>query len=198
MKECEEGGETPLLEVLNPSIHTSLCHLVYWRLLRRISEEGVIKTIIKADPSYTRQQALHQLAKWYHQDVQHVTYDSFEDEKLPLFATATTPTTSSMLSPSLASAAADAYSEYLRSDMSVMRWLGEGQGAVEERVASIQAESIKKQITNLMLKDAQSCVDAIGEMLMLQQQQQHGEGGVEELQGIVQILKDRLVEPRQK
>ncbi|KAJ3133662.1 acetyl-coenzyme-A carboxylase [Physocladia obscura] len=110
----------------------------YWRLLRRISEDSIIKEIRIADPLIaSRQKALSLLAQWYSDD-QHVDAkgrildigdDSDDDEGDK------------------------------EGDLEIVRWMNVRRTAINERIAKLKSKSVKLKLEELVKSDPQAALE---------------------------------------
>ncbi|KAI9329995.1 acetyl-CoA carboxylase [Obelidium mucronatum] len=108
----------------------------YWRLLRRISEDSIIKEMRLADESITRQKALALLAQWYSDD-QHVDAkgrimdigDESDDD------------------------------DDREGDLETVRWMNVRRTLINERIAKLKSHSLKVKLEELVKSDPQAALE---------------------------------------
>ncbi|KAJ3082689.1 acetyl-coenzyme-A carboxylase [Rhizoclosmatium hyalinum] len=108
----------------------------YWRLLRRISEDSIIKEMRLADDSITRQKALSLLTQWYSDD-KHVNAkgrimdiaDESDDE-------------------------GDS-----EGDLELVRWMNVRRSLINERITKLKSNSLKVRLEELVKSDPQAALE---------------------------------------
>ncbi|KAI9096466.1 acetyl-CoA carboxylase [Phlyctochytrium arcticum] len=149
----------------------------YWRLLRRISEESVLRQLLEADASLTRQQGKQLLETWFTEDLNKVRAaldeEVYDDEHTghhstrptPLGATAhlsaphpaslgTSPSTTLSQSHMTAHHAALGTREFRHNDLEVVRWLSVRRQHVEDRIEALQYQGKISAIEKLVKSDS--------------------------------------------
>ncbi|KAJ3200650.1 acetyl-coenzyme-A carboxylase [Entophlyctis luteolus] len=109
----------------------------YWRLLRRISEDSIVKELRAADAKISRQTALTLLSQWYSDD-QHMNTkgrimdigDDSDDEE-----------------------------GNKEGDLEVVRWMNVRRSSINERIASLKSAAMKKQLEDLVKADPQAALE---------------------------------------
>ncbi|KAI8616899.1 acetyl-CoA carboxylase [Chytriomyces sp. MP71] len=108
----------------------------YWRLLRRISEDSLVKEIRTADSAISRKQALNLLQQWYSDD-QHVDTkgrimdigDDGDDDN------------------------------EREGDLEAVRWMNVRRTLINERIAKLKSASLKAKLVELVKSDPQAALE---------------------------------------
>ncbi|KAJ3053083.1 acetyl-coenzyme-A carboxylase [Rhizophlyctis rosea] len=124
----------------------------YWRLLRRVSEESVIKEVLAADSSLVRSTAKAYLQAWFGEDVHKVRAVLGEDDddfSEPAYnhVNGSGPGTTE--------------AEYRENDIEVVRWLNLRRANVEERIAKMRAHHRIKAIERLVKEDPTAALEGL-------------------------------------
>ncbi|KAJ3296515.1 acetyl-coenzyme-A carboxylase [Borealophlyctis nickersoniae] len=144
----------------------------YWRLLRRVSEESVIKELLAADPTLPRAAAKTHLATWFAEDVHNVRAEMDDEDDYP-----------GVHHPSVVNGvygqdgaydhhhrhqrqregapAHVATAEYRENDLEVVRWLNLRRGNVEDRIARLRAAARVKAVEKIVTEDPSAVVDGV-------------------------------------
>ncbi|KAJ3042399.1 acetyl-coenzyme-A carboxylase [Rhizophlyctis rosea] len=122
----------------------------YWRLLRRVSEESVIKEVLQADSSIERATAKSFLQAWFGEDVHQVRAGLEENDDFSENAFGT-----------VGSASGGAAQEYRENDVEVVRWLNLRRATVEERLAKLRAQSRIKAVERIVEEDPSAALEGL-------------------------------------
>ncbi|KAJ3333308.1 acetyl-coenzyme-A carboxylase [Blyttiomyces sp. JEL0837] len=107
----------------------------YWRLLRRISEDSIIREIQTADKNVTRTEAISMLAGWFVEDIRtggRRMMDFDDDVEL----------------------------DYRGDDMEVVRWMTTRRALITERISKMKAQRAKEALTELMKSEPQAALES--------------------------------------
>ncbi|KAJ3169538.1 acetyl-coenzyme-A carboxylase [Geranomyces variabilis] len=116
----------------------------YWRLLRRVTEEGVLRSILAADSTLTRADCVLLLERWFSEDVNKVRAalddDVYDDD---------------------AARAACAADEDWQRDLETVRWLSICKAAVDERVEKLRTGARATAVKGVADVDLDAAVQGV-------------------------------------
>ncbi|KAJ3105264.1 acetyl-coenzyme-A carboxylase [Phlyctochytrium planicorne] len=116
----------------------------YWRLLRRISENSIIKEILDANPTISRPAAKEMVSRWFAEDSGQVppevpapraVFDSSDDD--------------------------DERDEFRDGDLEVVRWINTRRTGINARVAKIKDGFVRSKVEELAQVDAQAALEGL-------------------------------------
>ncbi|KAI8815908.1 acetyl-CoA carboxylase [Fimicolochytrium jonesii] len=117
----------------------------YWRLLRRISEETVIRNLQEADSTLTRADCKYLLQQWFADDV-HKVRAVFDDDEME---------------DQDHQHQHQQANDYPGADLSVVRWLGIRRESVDERVDKVRIGARTRAVQDIAASDIDVAVEGI-------------------------------------
>ncbi|KAJ3085244.1 acetyl-coenzyme-A carboxylase, partial [Quaeritorhiza haematococci] len=128
----------------------------YWRLLRRISEEDVLREVFKADPKMKRDEARALMSRWFAEDNRNkrVVVDAVSGSVVGRWMGSSSLSTFSLSEK-------DLLTDYNSSDLDVVRWLEEMRESVEERIAKMRSEAKVRQVAEIAKEDPKAAVEGL-------------------------------------
>ncbi|KAJ3215866.1 acetyl-coenzyme-A carboxylase [Dinochytrium kinnereticum] len=114
----------------------------YWRLLRRISEDTIVRKMLEAKPDFKRQECMDLISKWFLEDngVEHRNNMVDLDR--------------------------DPDSDYSASDIDVVRWLNSKRKCVDGRIKRIAEDNVKWQIRSFLHSNPEAAISAVRDHAM--------------------------------
>ncbi|KAJ3217083.1 acetyl-coenzyme-A carboxylase [Dinochytrium kinnereticum] len=115
----------------------------YWRLLRRISEDSVIREVQEANPTLTRETAKEMVSGWFAEDsgqspkpsgIPRAVFDSSDDDDEP-------------------------DNEFREGDLEVVRWINTRRTMIAARIAKIKDARIRDMVEEMVRSDPQLALE---------------------------------------
>ncbi|KAJ3190595.1 acetyl-coenzyme-A carboxylase [Irineochytrium annulatum] len=116
----------------------------YWRLLRRISEESVIKEVMEADGAKTRNGAKELVSSWFAEDSGRGAASAATQQKKSFFQIDEEDHEGD---------------DNAGGDVEVVRWLNTRRAAITQRISKIKTEKLKSKVEEIVRQDPQAALE---------------------------------------